>query len=441
MRRLPTLIVLTALAAGSVVAEEATVPVVVAVDTSRSLSGVELGRVAGRAGEVLRALPAGTPAGLLAFDDEPRWIVEPGATPADVAGRLSQLAPSGSFTLLHDALFAAAKALPDGGVVLLFTDGRDENSATTVEDIARRSDEQGVRILPVGVGRAIEEKALRRLALLTGGSYLGPLAGVDAAAIDAAVGEARRGVEGDGEDREAAQRAAAPPPAVAAESTSPASPPPPAPPVVVERRDGIPQGWFLAAAVAAVVAAAAAVVLARRRPPPFASTASCPTCGAGLPLGSDECPACAERELHAQLAGRDAVPAAEAREVTGDTVVFERMDPEEALEKTRVLTELSVLLVRERGEEARAFLLAPGRAFAVGRTKQGNTLALPDPALSAHHFKVVPDGGRFYFVDLDTTNGSWVNGDRVRARELKSGDVIRAGQVEFELKVRTGPLL
>ena len=36
--------------------------------------------------------------------------------------------------MLNDALFVASRELPDGGVILLATDGRDENSATTVEE-------------------------------------------------------------------------------------------------------------------------------------------------------------------------------------------------------------------------------------------------------------------------------------------------------------------
>ena len=110
------------------------------------------------------------------------------------------------------------------------------------------------------------------------------------------------------------------------------------------------------------------------------------------------------------------------------------MNLSERLEKTQILQNQSVLLVKKPGEAPRSFLLGHEHAFAVGREREGNTLRVPDPALSAHHFKIVPEGDSFYFVDLESTNGSFINGSRTPVKELHSGDVIRAGQVEFEFK-------
>ena len=61
-----------------------------------------------------------------------------------------------------------------------------------------------------------------------------------------------------------------------------------------------------------------------------------------------------------------------------------------------------------------------------------NTLTVPDPALSSQHFKIVPKDDAYYFVDLESTNGSYINGRRVGAKRMRHSDVIRAGQVEFE---------
>jgi len=91
-------------------------------------------------------------------------------------------------------------------------------------------------------------------------------------------------------------------------------------------------------------------------------------------------------------------------------------------------------MVREPGESQRSFLLRSDGAFAVGRDPRTNTLTMRDPALSARHFKVVPDDGWFYVVDLDSTNGTYLNRRRVRAAKLSSGDVIQAGQVELEFR-------
>src|SRR6185503_14122928 len=107
--------------------------------------------------------------------------------PAEASAALGSLRPAGSYTLLDDALFTAVRELAPGGVVLLLTDGRDENSATTVEDVARACEARGVRVVGVGAGKRLDERRMRRLALLTGGSYVGPLASVKPAEVGAAL--------------------------------------------------------------------------------------------------------------------------------------------------------------------------------------------------------------------------------------------------------------
>ena len=79
-------------------------------------------------------------------------------------------------------------------------------------------------------------------------------------------------------------------------------------------------------------------------------------------------------------------------------------------------------------------MLDGDKAFAVGRDRHKNTLAVPDPALSAQHFKIVPRDEGYFFVDLESTNGSFVNGRKMGAKRLRHGDTIRAGQVEFEFQ-------
>src|SRR6185503_1768190 len=174
----------------SVRAQAAAAPsVVVAVDTSRSLDAATLAAMSETASAALGELPAETVVGVLAFDDAPRWVLRAGS-PAEAAAALGTLAPAGSYTLLDDALFTAAREVGRGGVVLLLTDGRDENSATTVEDVARACEARGVRVVGVGAGKRLDERRMRRLALLTGGSYVGPLAAATSQSVGQAVVDA-----------------------------------------------------------------------------------------------------------------------------------------------------------------------------------------------------------------------------------------------------------
>ena len=120
------------------------------------------------------------------------------------------------------------------------------------------------------------------------------------------------------------------------------------------------------------------------------------------------------------------------------TEVFRKSPLPEGLANTLVLDEEPVLIARQRGKSARTYHLPKDRAFAVGRAPGVNSLQIDDPTVSGQHFRLVPKDGEFYLVDLDTTNGTMVNHERVKVRKLASGDVIQAGavQLEFALQLR-----
>ncbi|HET9768452.1 MAG TPA: FHA domain-containing protein [Thermoanaerobaculia bacterium] len=448
-----------------VAARAASAPsVVVAVDTSRSLDRATLAAMGETASAALGELPAETVVGVLAFDDAPRWVLRAGS-PAEAAAALGSLAPAGSFTLLDDALFTATREIAPGGVVLLLTDGRDENSATTVEDVARACEARGVRVVGVGAGKRLDERRMRRLALLTGGSYVGPLASAKPAAVGAALVAAASAPVQRAAERPTEASAVAP----AAGDASAAVPPQPAAAeapasgnVPVALRSPSPSGgpatargtatpadaaapasspaarwWWLALPLALVAVAVPVAVMARRRA--GGRTTVCKRCGTEVPAGED-CPKCAaadsELALQERLRNRDLTRLEDTSELRLDQVneVVTGVVDLDAIEKTRVIADQSMLMVREPGESQRSFLLRSDGAFAVGRDPRTNTLTMRDPALSARHFKVVPDDGWYYVVDLDSTNGTYLNRRRVRAAKLSSGDVIQAGQVELEFR-------
>ncbi|HXT21769.1 MAG TPA: FHA domain-containing protein [Thermoanaerobaculia bacterium] len=447
----------------SVRAQAAAAPsVVVAVDTSRSLDAATLAAMSETASAALGELPAETVVGVLAFDDAPRWVLRAGS-PAEAAAALGTLAPAGSYTLLDDALFTAAREVGRGGVVLLLTDGRDENSATTVEDVARACEARGVRVVGVGAGKRLDERRMRRLALLTGGSYVGPLASVKPAEVGAALVAAASAPVEVAVAKPVETAPAAPPSGeadAAAPSSGATSPAREAGnvPVALRTQDrpaaastagassdaGAPRSswlsgrwWWLALPLVLVAIAVPVAAAARRRA--GERTTICKRCGKEYPAGED-CAHCtaadSELALQERLRNRDLTRLEDTSELRLDQVneVITGVVDLDAIEKTRVIADQSMLLIREPGESQRSFLLRSDGAFAVGRDPRTNTLTMRDPALSARHFKVVPDDGWFYVVDLDSTNGTYLNRRRVRAAKLSSGDVIQAGQVELEFR-------
>jgi pSer/pThr/pTyr-binding forkhead associated (FHA) protein/predicted Ser/Thr protein kinase len=79
--------------------------------------------------------------------------------------------------------------------------------------------------------------------------------------------------------------------------------------------------------------------------------------------------------------------------------------------------------------------LALGDEFVIGRAVKGEGELGGDRELSRRHARVARDaGGRLTIEDLGSANGTFVNGERVRARQvLKVGDSIRVGRTTLQL--------
>lgn len=66
----------------------------------------------------------------------------------------------------------------------------------------------------------------------------------------------------------------------------------------------------------------------------------------------------------------------------------------------------------------------------IGR-KAVNDIHLDNLAVSGTHAKILLLGGDCFLEDLESTNGTYVNGDRVTKHALKDGDKIAIGKHEF----------
>jgi pSer/pThr/pTyr-binding forkhead associated (FHA) protein len=103
---------------------------------------------------------------------------------------------------------------------------------------------------------------------------------------------------------------------------------------------------------------------------------------------------------------------------------------------------------RDRGPDLRAGIdprlevvaamgLDPGTAFelAEGATMgraDGSDIPIDDPFASSVHARIFPRGQFMYIEDMGSTNGTYLNGRRLRAAErLKMGDTVRIGETEY----------
>lgn len=61
-----------------------------------------------------------------------------------------------------------------------------------------------------------------------------------------------------------------------------------------------------------------------------------------------------------------------------------------------------------------------------------NDIVLKDPYISKHHFRIVKDENEYFIEDLNSSNGTYVNGERIiDVKKLTYGDIIKVGNIEF----------
>jgi DNA segregation ATPase FtsK/SpoIIIE, S-DNA-T family len=81
-----------------------------------------------------------------------------------------------------------------------------------------------------------------------------------------------------------------------------------------------------------------------------------------------------------------------------------------------------------------SFRLIPGTVKTIGRVGAAD-FCLDVPLVSRLHCRVeVGAESGVEIVDLDSTNGTWIDGVRVTRAALRPGSVLRVGRVEFALE-------
>ena len=85
----------------------------------------------------------------------------------------------------------------------------------------------------------------------------------------------------------------------------------------------------------------------------------------------------------------------------------------------------------DAGKPEKTFRLLPGSIRTVGRAT-GADFIVEAPLVSRVHCRltVAPDG-TLEVRDLESTNGTFVNGQRVETARLKSGDRLGVGRIEL----------
>lgn len=87
-----------------------------------------------------------------------------------------------------------------------------------------------------------------------------------------------------------------------------------------------------------------------------------------------------------------------------------------------------------RGNPKGKVLEVPEGALAIGRA-ESNDLIIASTRVSRNHCEVVNDGQSAILRDKGSSNGSFVNGERVNEQTLKPGDQVAIGPLQFIVEI------
>lgn len=83
--------------------------------------------------------------------------------------------------------------------------------------------------------------------------------------------------------------------------------------------------------------------------------------------------------------------------------------------------------------EALLFRILPGSIKTVGRAPRAD-FVVDAPLVSRLHCRLTLQSDGLLVEDLESRNGTFVNGERVTKLVMRSGDVLRVGRVEFAVR-------
>jgi pSer/pThr/pTyr-binding forkhead associated (FHA) protein len=69
----------------------------------------------------------------------------------------------------------------------------------------------------------------------------------------------------------------------------------------------------------------------------------------------------------------------------------------------------------------------------VGRVSD-NAFEIPEASVSSHHCEIFQRGGEVVVKDLGSTNGTFINGEKIDEAALKPGQILRVGMIEMRLE-------
>lgn len=93
---------------------------------------------------------------------------------------------------------------------------------------------------------------------------------------------------------------------------------------------------------------------------------------------------------------------------------------------------MAKLVVLSPEQKGRSYELKVDKTT-IGRVED-NTFQITESSVSSHHCEVLLRGSDVVIKDLNSTNGSFINGEKISEGVLKPGQTLRLGQIELRLE-------
>ena len=124
--------------------------------------------------------------------------------------------------------------------------------------------------------------------------------------------------------------------------------------------------------------------------------------------------------------------------MTEMTMIFGAPPVERAEAPVRPPDWVALLTAASGPESGRRIEVKPGR-WKLGKAPREEpgfaVITLGDPFLSRDHFALEAGVAAVVLRDLGSTNGTFVNGDRIERHILREGDLLRAGETTFRVSL------
>lgn len=98
---------------------------------------------------------------------------------------------------------------------------------------------------------------------------------------------------------------------------------------------------------------------------------------------------------------------------------------------------MAKLVVLTQSMAGRSYDLATERTT-VGRVED-NAFQIEEPSVSSRHCEILLRGSDIVIKDLNSTNGTFINGEKISEGVLKPGQTLRLGNVELKLDTPGAP--